>query len=171
MDNKCPNLKAAVNITTSRDTLILEPGIYEGRENIEICEQIEECPFTDVALMGSGRPEEVIIRGNWSFVTRALYIKNNAMTLVSNITYDGFATPLINHLNGTDSADSNFGDSAIAAETSKVIFQNLIFKNPMQPAASSRYQMQNKHNCKNRASQPAPTNHVCGKFPAGSQPQ
>jgi predicted outer membrane repeat protein len=134
-DLKCPNLKLAVNITQTHDHIVVNPGQYTGRSNVGICVdgntyiEYSVCRFQNVTLSGQGPPEKIIIAGNDTAQTRALYVKNSTFVRIENITFDGFTynRTVENIISEADFATNNIGGAAVALEVSKVHFTHVNF--------------------------------------------
>jgi predicted outer membrane repeat protein len=137
VDLKCPDLKLAVNITQSHDHIIMNPGQYTGRSNVGICvdgdtlNDYSVCRFQNVTLSGQGPPEKIVIAGNETALTRALYVKNSTIVRIENITFNGFTynRTVENVISNADFATNDIGGAAVAVEISRVHFSHVHFFN------------------------------------------
>jgi hypothetical protein len=126
IDLQCPNLRLAVDITESNDVIFMNPGLYSGDVNEGICKpqyvnkQVRlPCIFRNVTLAGLGSPEEIVVQGNLTYQTRALYVEGSSFTQIRNLTFDGFSYNA-----------SGGGGAALAIElTINLTLVNVIFRN------------------------------------------
>lgn len=95
VNNVCPNINAALVAASSYDTIILLPGTYSGKANINLCEEFSsdyDCRGKiGMNLIGDGPPSSVVINGpGLASSSRFLSIIDGTIGSVSNMTLRNF---------------------------------------------------------------------------------
>lgn len=124
---QCPSLARAVFIAVSNDSIKVMPGNYTGRENLDLCIAGDACNFRNVSLHGMGPPDQIVINGNVTFVTRALYIREFTFTEISNLTYTGIRNLTVLNELPAEPDTLSLGGSAISVSFSRVRITNVHF--------------------------------------------
>lgn len=86
---QCQTIQAAFNIVNSFDTVFLEPGIYSGSGNYNLCSKTGECDFTNVTLAGLGPAEDVVLAGQGEG-GRLIHIAGDSVFRIKGLTIRDF---------------------------------------------------------------------------------
>ena len=118
---QCPDISSALNISESYGNIFVRPGVYSGTGNANLC--IGACVGLEgLTISGLGPPSQVLLlsSGTPFADSIALYIYENTVTAISNITFQGFINPVSTEPNKV---------GAIEIVRSDVRFEHVIFQN------------------------------------------
>jgi predicted outer membrane repeat protein len=122
----CANLKSAVAIVHSYESILVFPGNYSGVANTGICTGVSKtgidmrnCTFSGVSLAGT-QSTGVYISGTASDgLTRAIHVLSSSFSLIANLTFQDFRVSLSSHSSG----------GVISFENSTVTLSRITFLN------------------------------------------